>query len=44
MAKIKPTKAELKQKKESVQKSLKANGFKMPHGYDIAIRKKVTKK
>lgn len=40
MATTKPTKTEAKKKKESLKTALKKSGYKMPHGYDISLRKK----
>ncbi len=39
----KPTKTEIKKKRESLQSTLKKQGFKMPHGYDVSLRKKTKK-
>lgn len=36
----KPTKKEAKTKSNTLAEQLKKQGFKMPHGYDVALRKK----
>lgn len=39
----KPTKTEINKKKASVQSTLKKAGLKMPHGYEVSLRKKIKK-
>lgn len=36
----KPTKKAAKAKSNTLAEQLKKQGFKMPHGYDIALRKR----
>lgn len=36
----KPTKKEAKSKKNTLAEQLKKQGYKLPHGYEVAVRKK----